>query len=63
MSFNSVERVVEFLEMDQEAPTITDVRPPKEVSLIFSSCFNYIYSLFILSVAQSRCYRSQEFAC
>lgn len=32
MNFNSVERVVEFLEMDQEAPTTTDVRPPKEVS-------------------------------
>ncbi|EPB91889.1 hypothetical protein HMPREF1544_01183 [Mucor circinelloides 1006PhL] len=30
MNFNSVERVVEFLEMDQEAPTITDVKPPKE---------------------------------
>lgn len=32
MSFNSVERVVEFLEIDQEAPTITDIRPPKEVN-------------------------------
>ncbi|KAI7849482.1 P-loop containing nucleoside triphosphate hydrolase protein, partial [Circinella umbellata] len=28
MSFNAVERVVEFMEMDQEAPAITDVRPP-----------------------------------
>lgn len=32
MSFNSVERVVEFLEMDQEALTITDVRVPSDVS-------------------------------
>ncbi|KAL9545898.1 hypothetical protein MBANPS3_006918 [Mucor bainieri] len=30
MNFNSVERVVEFLEMDQEAPTETDVKPPPE---------------------------------
>ncbi|KAI8638609.1 P-loop containing nucleoside triphosphate hydrolase protein [Parasitella parasitica] len=30
MSFNSVERVVEFLEIDQEAPTIADFRPPKQ---------------------------------
>ncbi|GAN05680.1 ABC bile acid transporter, the ATP-binding cassette [Mucor ambiguus] len=30
MNFNSVERVVEFLEMDQEAPTATDVKPPLE---------------------------------
>ncbi|OAD04591.1 hypothetical protein MUCCIDRAFT_139587 [Mucor lusitanicus CBS 277.49] len=30
MNFNSVERVVEFLEMDQEAPTVTDVKPPLE---------------------------------
>ncbi|KAG2235533.1 hypothetical protein INT48_003096 [Thamnidium elegans] len=30
MNFNSVERVVEFLEMDQEAPTITDIRPPTD---------------------------------
>ncbi|KAG2227320.1 hypothetical protein INT45_004275 [Circinella minor] len=28
MNFNAVERVVEFMEMDQEAPAITDVRPP-----------------------------------
>ncbi|KAI8379596.1 P-loop containing nucleoside triphosphate hydrolase protein [Radiomyces spectabilis] len=28
MSFNAVERVVEFMEMEQEAPAITDVRPP-----------------------------------
>ena len=32
MNFNSVERVVEFMEMDQEAPAITDVRPPPSVS-------------------------------
>lgn len=32
MSFNAVERVVEFMEMDQEAPAITDVRPPANVS-------------------------------
>ncbi|CAO3621789.1 unnamed protein product [Mucor fragilis] len=30
MSFNAVERVVEFMEMDQEAPAITEVRPPHE---------------------------------
>lgn len=28
MSFNSVERVAEFLDMEQEAPSITDIRPP-----------------------------------
>ncbi|KAI8343122.1 P-loop containing nucleoside triphosphate hydrolase protein [Chlamydoabsidia padenii] len=28
MSFNAVERVVEFMEMDQEAPAITQLRPP-----------------------------------
>ncbi|KAI7862036.1 P-loop containing nucleoside triphosphate hydrolase protein [Spinellus fusiger] len=28
MNFNSVERVVEFMEMEQEAPSITNVRPP-----------------------------------
>ncbi|OAD04627.1 hypothetical protein MUCCIDRAFT_140340 [Mucor lusitanicus CBS 277.49] len=27
MSFNAVERVVEFMEMDQEAPAITELRP------------------------------------
>ncbi|KAI8640841.1 P-loop containing nucleoside triphosphate hydrolase protein [Parasitella parasitica] len=30
MSFNAVERVVEFMEMDQEAPAITELRPPPE---------------------------------
>ncbi|KAI9485487.1 MAG: hypothetical protein EXX96DRAFT_545289 [Benjaminiella poitrasii] len=29
MSFNAVERVVEFMEIEQESPTITDVRPPR----------------------------------
>lgn len=33
MSFNAIERVVEFMEMDQEAPTITQLRPPTEVKL------------------------------
>ncbi|OAD04478.1 hypothetical protein MUCCIDRAFT_140453 [Mucor lusitanicus CBS 277.49] len=28
MSFNAVERVVEFMEMDQEAPATTELRPP-----------------------------------
>ncbi|KAG1381714.1 hypothetical protein G6F61_002924 [Rhizopus arrhizus] len=28
MAFNAVERVVEFMEIDQEAPAITNVRPP-----------------------------------
>lgn len=31
MSFNAVERVVEFMEMDQEAPAITRLRAPAEV--------------------------------
>ncbi|KAG2237662.1 P-loop containing nucleoside triphosphate hydrolase protein [Thamnidium elegans] len=30
MSFNAVERVVEFMEMDQEAPAITQLRPPEK---------------------------------
>ncbi|KAI9483188.1 MAG: P-loop containing nucleoside triphosphate hydrolase protein [Benjaminiella poitrasii] len=30
MSFNAVERVVEFMEMDQEAPAITQLRAPAE---------------------------------
>lgn len=34
MNFNSVERVAEFMEMDQEAPAVTDVRPPSLVSPI-----------------------------
>jgi hypothetical protein len=33
MSFNAVERVVEFMEMDQEAPAITQLRPPSDVSI------------------------------
>lgn len=32
MSFNAVERVVEFMEIEQESPAITDKRPPPEVS-------------------------------
>ncbi|KAG0164899.1 hypothetical protein DFQ28_008804 [Apophysomyces sp. BC1034] len=28
MNFNAIERVVEFMEMDQEAPAFTDKRPP-----------------------------------
>ncbi|KAI8891188.1 P-loop containing nucleoside triphosphate hydrolase protein, partial [Backusella circina FSU 941] len=28
MSFNSVERVAEFLDMEQEAPAVTNIRPP-----------------------------------
>lgn len=32
MSFNSVECVVEFLRMDQEAASIIDIRPPTNVS-------------------------------
>jgi hypothetical protein len=31
MSFNAVERVVEFMEIDQESPAITELRPPLEV--------------------------------
>ncbi|CAO3626391.1 unnamed protein product [Cunninghamella blakesleeana] len=30
MSFNAIERVVEFMEMDQEAGAITDYRPPSQ---------------------------------
>ncbi|KAI8084874.1 P-loop containing nucleoside triphosphate hydrolase protein [Halteromyces radiatus] len=30
MSFNAVERVVEFMEMDQEPPAISQLRPPAE---------------------------------
>ncbi|KAL7329109.1 hypothetical protein PS15p_207267 [Mucor circinelloides] len=30
MSFNAVERVVEFMEIDQEAPAITELRPSRE---------------------------------
>jgi ABC-type multidrug transport system fused ATPase/permease subunit len=30
MSFNAVERVVEFMEMDQEAPDVTELRPPPD---------------------------------
>jgi ABC-type multidrug transport system fused ATPase/permease subunit len=30
MSMNAVERVVEFMEMDQEAPAITQLRPPAD---------------------------------
>lgn len=30
MSFNAIERVVEFMEMDQEAGAITDYRPPPQ---------------------------------
>jgi hypothetical protein len=34
MNFNAVERVVEFMELEEEAPTITDKRPPKEVIIM-----------------------------
>lgn len=40
MSFNAVERVVEFMEMDQEAPVITELRPPENVRII---PLNYVY--------------------
>ncbi|CAO3630134.1 unnamed protein product [Mucor hiemalis] len=30
MSFNAIERIVEFMEMDQEAPAITSIRPPPQ---------------------------------
>lgn len=32
MSFNAVERVVEFMEIEQESPAITALRPPAHVS-------------------------------
>lgn len=31
MSFNAVERVVEFMEIEQESPPITSLRPPPHV--------------------------------
>ena len=31
-SFNAVERVVEYMQIEQEAPRITDTRPPVDVS-------------------------------
>jgi hypothetical protein len=31
MSFNSVERIVELMETEQEPPVITDIRPPTNV--------------------------------
>ncbi|CAO0789946.1 unnamed protein product [Mucor circinelloides] len=30
MSFNAIERIVEFMEIDQEAPAITSIRPPPQ---------------------------------
>lgn len=45
MNFNSVERVVEFLEMDQEAPTVTDVKPSPEVSDCNNACIIYMLTL------------------
>lgn len=30
MSFNAIERIVEFMEIDQEAPAITSMRPPPQ---------------------------------
>lgn len=31
ISFNAVERTVKFMEIDQEQPLITTLRPPSEV--------------------------------
>ena len=31
MSFNAVERIVEFMEIDQESPAVTNIRPPPGV--------------------------------
>jgi hypothetical protein len=39
LSFNAVERVVEFMEMDQEAPAIVEPRPPASVSIIWLNVF------------------------
>lgn len=45
INFNAVERVVEYLNLDQEAEAITDVRPPTDVSknqcLLFSETNEY----------------------
>ena len=41
MNFNAVERVVEFMEMDREAPAVTDVRPPSLVD-VFSSKYIWL---------------------
>lgn len=47
MSFNAVERVVEFMEIEQESPAITDKRPPPEVSC-YCYCFCYTLLNFLL---------------
>jgi hypothetical protein len=36
MSFNAVERVVEFMEMYQEAPSVTQLKPPTEVYIVYT---------------------------
>jgi ABC-type multidrug transport system fused ATPase/permease subunit len=51
LSFNAVERVVEFMEMDQEAPAIVEPRPPASVSSVmctvtFSLLFEHILTHF-----------------
>ena len=47
MDFNSVERVVEFLDMDQEAPTITDIRTPTNVTIptlrLYMTYLHFLY--------------------
>ncbi len=43
MSFNAVERIVELMEIEQEPPAITNLRPPTEVCIYI---FIYIYILF-----------------
>lgn len=35
MSFNAVERVVEFMEIEQEPPAIAALRPPQNVNTCF----------------------------
>lgn len=46
MAFNSVERVVNFTEIDQERPAVTDVRPPRGVSHWLSFLFKMLTFFF-----------------
>lgn len=36
ISFNAVERIEEYTEIDQEAPAITTPRPPSSVCIYFN---------------------------
>lgn len=49
INFNAIERVVEYLSLDQEAEVITDVRPPANVS---NRQVRYIMRLISISSGQ-----------